>query len=142
MKSRVDAPDWSAIPVPVDDGASRHLIGSRVASISLPSTDGGHVDLSALRGQTVVYAYPRTGKPGVPNPNGWDVIPGARGCTPQVCSFRDHYAELKALDVCVYSAFPLRIASIRGKRLNACTYPSQRELRASTSDELADLQAE
>lgn len=99
MKRMVDAPDWSAIPVPVDDGATRHLIGSRVASVSLPSTDSSRVDLSALHGRTVVYAYPRTGRPGVDNPDGWDMIPGARGCTPQACSFRDHYAELKALGV-------------------------------------------
>jgi len=100
MKNTVEAPDWSTIPVPIDDGATRHLIGSRVASVSLSSTDGGGlVDLSALCGRTVVYAYPRTGRPGVENPYGWDLIPGARGCTPQACSFRDHYAELKALDV-------------------------------------------
>jgi peroxiredoxin len=99
MKSTVDAPDWSTIRVPIDDGATRHLVGSRAASISLPSTDSGLVDLSALRGRTVVYAYPRTGRPGVDNPDGWDMIPGARGCTPQACSFRDHYAELKALRV-------------------------------------------
>ena len=99
MKSTIEAPDWSTIPVPIDDGATRHLIGARVASVSLPRTDGGLVDLSALRGRTVVYAYPRTGRPGVENPEGWDMIPGARGCTPQACGFRDHYAELKALGV-------------------------------------------
>jgi peroxiredoxin len=57
------------------------------------------IDLSALPGRTVVYAYPRTGKPAVANPPGWDMIPGARGCTPQSCSFRDHFAELKRLGV-------------------------------------------
>ena len=65
----------------------------------LPATDGATVDLSTLKGRIVVYAYPRTGIPGVENPVGWDLIPGARGCTPQCCSFRDHFAELKALGV-------------------------------------------
>jgi peroxiredoxin len=57
------------------------------------------IDLSALKGRAVVYAYPRTGRPGIDNPDGWDMIPGARGCTPQACSFRDHFAELKGLGV-------------------------------------------
>ncbi len=65
----------------------------------LPATDGATVDLSTLTGRIVVYAYPRTGIPGVENPVGWDLTPGARGCTPQCCSFRDHFAELKALGV-------------------------------------------
>jgi peroxiredoxin len=99
MASTVDAPDWSSIPVPVDDGATRHLLGARVASVPLPATSGEAVDLSALRGRTLVYAYPRTGRPGIQNPDGWDMIPGARGCTPQTCSFRDHFAELKGLGV-------------------------------------------
>jgi len=97
MKSVVDAPDWSTIPAPVDDGATGHLVGARMASVPLPATNGEKVDLSAIPGRVVVYAYPRTGKPGVENPEGWDMIPGARGCTPQSCSFRDHFAELKAL---------------------------------------------
>jgi peroxiredoxin len=70
-----------------------------MASVALPATDGSKVDVSTLRGRTVVYAYPRTGQPGVDNPPGWDLIPGARGCTPQSCSFRDHFAEMKALGV-------------------------------------------
>jgi peroxiredoxin len=94
-----DAPDWSTIPAPVDDGATRHLLGARMAAIALPATDGRMVDLAALRGRSIVYAYPRTGRPGTDNPPGWDLIPGARGCTPQSCSFRDHFAELKALGV-------------------------------------------
>jgi peroxiredoxin len=70
-----------------------------MASVRLPSTSGETVDLSALRGRVVVYAYPRTGRPGMDDPDGWDMIPGARGCTPQSCSFRDHFAELTALGV-------------------------------------------
>ena len=99
MRSTVEAPDWSTIPAPVDDGVVRHFLGAKVPSISLRATDGGTVDLSALRGRVVVYAYPRTGRPGVENPEGWDMIPGARGCTPQACSFRDHFAELEAFGV-------------------------------------------
>src|SRR4051812_22722650 len=99
MQSTVEAPDWSSIPAPVDDGATRHLAGARVASVPLAATSGESVDLAALRGRTVVYAYPRTGRPGIENPDGWDMIPGARGCTPQSCSFRDHFAELQRLGV-------------------------------------------
>jgi peroxiredoxin len=96
MANHIETPDWSTIPVPVDDGAARHLAGLPVASVPLTATDGAVVDLSVLLGRVVVYAYPRTGRPGVENPAGWDMIPGARGCTPQSCSFRDHFAELKA----------------------------------------------
>ena len=99
MQSTVEAPDWSMIPAPLDDGATRHLPGARMASVPLQATNGDVVDLAAIRGRVVVYAYPRTGKPGVENPDGWDMIPGARGCTPQSCSFRDHFAELKGLGV-------------------------------------------
>ena len=87
------------LPVPVDDGATRHLAGIRLPSLALDATDGSKVDLAQLRGRTVVYAYPRTGRPGQPLPTGWDGIPGARGCTPQSCAFRDHYVELKAQGV-------------------------------------------
>jgi peroxiredoxin len=84
------------LPPPPDDGAARHLAGMRLPDIALPATDGTAVNLSRLRGRTVVYAYPRTGRPGHALPDGWDAIPGARGCTPQSCAFRDHFAELKA----------------------------------------------
>lgn len=88
--------DWSHIPAPKDDGAAKHLIGMNMPSLSLPATNGEPVDLSRLKGRSVVYAYPMTGQPDVPLPDGWDMIPGARGCTPQSCAFRDHAAELKA----------------------------------------------
>jgi peroxiredoxin len=99
MPTSVDAPDWSSIPKPEDDGAASHLTGMTLPSIPLPATDGTMVELSALPGRVVVYAYPRTGVPSIENPPGWDMIPGARGCTPQSCAFRDHFAELKALGV-------------------------------------------
>jgi peroxiredoxin len=99
MKSAIDAPNWSQIPAPKDDGAARHLMGTRVASIGLAATDGETVDLSKLGGRTVVYAYPRTGRPGADSLDGWGMIPGASGCTPQSCSFRDHFGELKRLGV-------------------------------------------
>jgi peroxiredoxin len=87
------------LPVPADDGAARHLTGAKLPSLPLMATDGGQVDLARLVGRTVVYLYPRTGRPGHASPTGWDAIPGARGCTPQSCGFRDHFAELKRLGV-------------------------------------------
>lgn len=87
------------IPAPQDDGAARHLAGMKLPDVTLPATDGEAVNLSKLSGRTVLYIYPRTGVPGVDPPEGWDQIPGARGCTPQSCSFRDHFGELKRLGV-------------------------------------------
>ncbi len=87
----------AGIPVPPDDGGARHLVGMRLPDLALPATRGGAFNLSVLFGRIVLYIYPRTGVPGVDLPPGWDDIPGARGCTPQSCSFRDHFAELKAL---------------------------------------------
>lgn len=83
------------LPVPQDDGACDHLTGMTLPPIGLPSTRGRVVDLSRLAGTTVVYIYPRTGRPDQEVPAGWNDIPGARGCTPQSCAFRDHYAELQ-----------------------------------------------
>jgi peroxiredoxin len=97
--SSIETPDWSKLPIPEDDGAARHLTGMKLAPVRLPATDGSTVDLSLPKGRVVVYAYPRTGRPDEPNPEGWDLIPGARGCTPQTCSFRDHFAELRSLGV-------------------------------------------
>jgi peroxiredoxin len=87
------------LPVPEDDGRAKHLPGARLPDVTLPATDGSRVNLSKLKGRTVLYIYPRTGVPGVDAPPGWDDIPGARGCTPQSCSFRDHFAALKSLGV-------------------------------------------
>lgn len=87
------------IPVPQDDGAARHLTGMKLPDLALPATDNTQVNLSTLKGRTVVYIYPRTGVPGQPLLDGWDGIPGARGCTPQSCAFRDHFGELARLGV-------------------------------------------
>lgn len=88
--------DWSRLPRPQDDGAARHLPGVVLPDLVLPATDGMSVNLSRLSGRTVIFAYPMTGTPGVPLPDGWDLIPGARGCTPHACSFRDLHADLLA----------------------------------------------
>jgi peroxiredoxin len=87
----------------------------RMPSIPLHATGGTTVDLSSLRGRVVVYAYPRTGIPGVDNPPGWDLIPGARGCTPQSCSFRDHFAELRALGVNLLFGLSTQDTSYQGE---------------------------
>jgi len=85
------------LPAPVDDGAASHLVGMRVPRLELPTTDQRALDLAAAAQQLLVlYVYPRTGKPGEPLPTGWDEIPGARGCTPQACAFRDLHAEIVA----------------------------------------------
>jgi peroxiredoxin len=86
----------SALPVPKDDGACSHLAGLQVPDIPLASTAGDSVNLARIRGRTVLFCYPRTGEPGRPVPHEWDEIPGARGCTPQCCGFRDSYSELKS----------------------------------------------
>ncbi len=92
------------LPVPQDDGAADHLAGMELPSIPLSSTSGDTVDLSSLAGLTVVFCYPMTGGPDGSVPAGWDEIPGARGCTPQACSFRDHHGELASLAARVYGA--------------------------------------
>src|SRR4030088_1309460 len=89
--------DWSKIPAPTDAGAAAHLEGRTIPPVSLVATDDTSVTLLALSGCTVVFAYPRTGEPGkIALVDDWDMIPGARGCTPQTCAFRDLFAELKA----------------------------------------------
>jgi peroxiredoxin len=90
------------LPVPIDDGAGNHLLGMKLPSIPLISTTGRVVNLAKISGRTVVYCYPRTGRPDKDPPQGWNEIPGARGCTPQSCGFRDHYQELRALGAKVF----------------------------------------
>ena len=136
--------DWSKLPIPVDDGRASHLEGAELPSIDLHATDGRAVDLSRLAGTAIVYAYPLTTKPGTPAPDGWDAIPGARGCTPQSCSFRDHVVELDALGVdhifglstqdtsyqqersvvsiCLSRCFRTRACNLPGR----CTFPRSR----------------
>jgi peroxiredoxin len=89
--------DWSKIPAPVDDGATKHLVGTTIPPVALRATDGTSVTLSSLPGRVVLFAYPRTGEPGqIGLVDDWDMIPGARGCTPQTCAFRDLFKDLKA----------------------------------------------
>ena len=90
------------LPAPQDDGACKHLVGMALPNVALLATDGSMVNLSQLPGRTVIYCYPMTGQPNVPLPEGWDQIPGARGCTPQSCAFRDHYQELQDLNANVF----------------------------------------
>lgn len=99
MPSRHDPTTLPAgLPVPVDDGAADHLLGGELPPLSFPATTGGSLDLRELAaGTLVLYLYPGTGRPGVDPPAGWDEIPGARGCTPQSCAFRDRESEFDAL---------------------------------------------
>lgn len=90
------------LPAPPDDGAARHLPGTALPDIDLPATNGAVVSLAQLTARTVVYCYPRTGRPGEELPPGWNEIPGARGCTPQACAFRDHHNELQRAGAHVY----------------------------------------
>ena len=90
------------LPVPINDGACVHLEGRKLPSITLASTSGRKVDLGSEVGRIVIYFYPMTGRPDAPPMIGWNEIPGARGCTPQACAFRDHYSELRNLGATVY----------------------------------------
>ena len=90
------------LPVPQDDGAARHLVGLTLPAVTLQATNGGIVNLEKLQGRHVIYIYPMTGQQNVALPDGWDAIPGARGCTPQSCSFANHFAELQELNAGVF----------------------------------------
>ncbi|MGH6914718.1 MAG: peroxiredoxin [Geminicoccales bacterium] len=100
------ADDFTALPddlpPPVDDGACDHLQGRALPEIALAATSGGTIDLSKLPGRFVLYCFPRAGQPGMPSPAGWNAIPGARGCTPQSCAFRDHHHKIRALHAEVF----------------------------------------
>jgi len=100
MKDLTTLPD--NLPIPVDDGACDHLIGSRIPSVELKSTSGTLIDLSTIAGTVVIFFYPMTGRPDSPPMHHWNDIPGARGCTPQSCSFRDNYSKLEKLGVKVF----------------------------------------
>ena len=97
------------LPVPVDDGACNHLLGSALPSVSLTGTTGKIVDLSTYTGTLVIYFYPMLGRPDSPPLIGWNDIPGARGCTPQTCAFRDFHTELKQLGVDVFGVSAQRL---------------------------------
>jgi peroxiredoxin len=90
------------LPIPLDDGACDRLIETSLPSVALHSTQGRQIDLSVIPGCIVLYCYPMTGQPGVPLPNGWEEIPGARGCTPQSCNFRDRHQELRKIGAQVF----------------------------------------
>lgn len=83
------------LPAPEDDGAAVHLRGMLLPGMALPSTAGGATRLADLAGTVVLYCYPMTGAPGAALPDDWDLIPGARGCTAEACSFRDHFGDLR-----------------------------------------------
>ncbi len=104
-KGMTDMVNWpilpDSLPAPADDGLAAHLAGIVIPNIALLSTSGPPVDLAAASGRTVVYIYPRTAIPGEPMFE-WNSIPGARGCTPQFCAFRDHYTELTTLGAQVF----------------------------------------
>ena len=103
MPEQIDFALPSNLPQPVDDGAAKHLVGMALPDVSLLSTADRIVDLSNLNApRTVLYCYPMTGVPGKPLPEGWDAIPGARGCTPQTRGFRDHHEEILELNAEVF----------------------------------------
>lgn len=107
MKDLSKLPD--NLPVPVDDGACSHLLGKAIPSVPLIATSGEHLDLGAIAGVVILYFYPMIGRPTGAPLAGWNEIPGARGCTPQSCAFRDHYSELRDRGASVFgvSAQPL-----------------------------------
>lgn len=90
------------LPVPTDDGLASHLVGTKMPSVVLKSTSGKLIDITTLDGWKIVYCYPLTGRPDMNLPDGWDQIPGARGCTPEACAFRNFHQELRSMGVSVF----------------------------------------
>ena len=90
------------LPIPLDDGSASHLEGLILPKITFSSTSGSQIILGAIHGRLIIYVYPLSGRPGTPLPDGWDEIPGARGCTPQACDFSNHFLELQQLNTDVY----------------------------------------
>ena len=137
----------SDLPVPVDDGACRHLPGLTVPSISLRSTDNGLVDLSVVsrREKAVVFFFPAAGRPGLPDPDGWSLIPGARGCTPQLCDYRESNTEFQKLETRVFgvSSQPLEdLVEIRERNKLPYELLSDEELRLARSIRLPTFHVE
>lgn len=133
------------LPVPLDDGASSHLLGKSLPNVVVNSTSNREVNIAHLEGKVVFYCYPMTGKPGVKLPDGWDAIPGARGCTPQSCSFRDHYRELQSLNTKVYGISTQK-SSAQIEALTRLHLPfellSDEDLKLTTSLELPTFEVE
>ncbi len=90
------------LPVPADDGACDHLEGTPLPSLLLKTSSGNSVDLSEEKGVVVIFFYPMIGSPDSPPMEDWNDIPGARGCTPQTCSYRDSYQQLTELGAKVF----------------------------------------
>lgn len=92
----------SNLPVPGDDGAANHLQGIELPGLALPATDGSSVDLSKLEGRTILYVFPMMGRPGVALPEGWNELPGARGCTVQSLTYSKNLSDLEEMGVRVF----------------------------------------
>ncbi|MBA3657677.1 MAG: peroxiredoxin, partial [Gemmatimonadaceae bacterium] len=90
------------LPAPVDDGSAQHLVGLELPGVCLASSGGNPVALAGLKGKVVIFCYPMTGRPGESLPDGWDQIPGARGCTPQACAYRDNHREFESAGAAVF----------------------------------------
>ena len=121
MHQGTDFPLPANLPRPAEDGAADHLEGMTIPKVSLPSTFGGTVDLTHIRARRIaVYCYPMTGIPGKALPEGWDHIPGARGCTPQARNFQEHYGEFFDLGVDIFglSTQPSEYQLEMSRRLN------------------------
>jgi peroxiredoxin len=128
----------SDLPVPEDDGAADHLPGTTMPHIVLPSTGGHDVALDRLGpGRSVLYIYPMTGVPGVDLPEGWNEIPGARGCTPEACGFRDHHAELRAAGVSTVYGMSSQSTAYQAELAERLGLPF--EILSDTGHELADV---
>ena len=126
------------LPVPRDDGACDHLTGLRLPSVTLPATDGTRLELAALKGRVVLYVYPMTGRPDRDLPEGWNDTPGARGCTPQSCAFRDHQRGLDTLGTQVFGVSAQTTAEQReaAERLHL-PYPLLSDAEFSLAEALA-----
>jgi len=143
QRGRAVSKDYSTVPDdlprPEDDGACDHLTGLRLPALQLPATTGGTVDLTALpAGHSVIFVYPMTGRPGTALPDGWDAIPGARGCTPQNCAIRDEYRAFVDLGVAVYalSTQPTAYQAEMAERLHL-PYPVLSDADYGLSDALS-----
>ena len=140
----LESVDWSAIPRPIDDGTASHLQGTLMPDITLPSTSGGYVELGQLSGWSVLYFYPMTGRPDVPLPAGWDDIPGARGCTPQSCAFRDHSQDLTDRGVSALFGISTQSSEYQKEAVDRLHLPfdllSDAELRLATALNLPTME--